>query len=1254
MNYSLENLGPERFQEICQALLSRAFPSTQCFPVGQPDGGRDAVSYSALHASREVIVYQVKFVRHPLAEKEPHKWLKKTVEAEAPKVQALVPTGATKYYLLTNVPGTAHLESGSIDSVQRVLDEHLPIPAQCWWRDEINRRLDDAWDIKWSYPDVLSGPDILRLVIETGLPDHASRRTAAIRASVRDQFDRDKEVRFKQVELQNELLNLFIDVPVTIPDSSGSKPKQRTESAVFWAIAQETQTEHSPGEFMVHAEAPTVGAASLLLHPLAQRHFDRVVIEGAPGQGKSTIVQYICQIHRRRILGKDINDPRIPNNHRKSPVRLPLRIDCRDFALWLNRHDPFAADDSAALPEHWHGSLESFLARQILHHSGGAPFTVADLHAVARLSAVLLVFDGLDEVADFARRRMVVEEISRGLSRLKDISASIQTIVTSRPAAFTDSPGLPEADFTHLHLSSIGRQLIDEYAEKWMKARRLEGGEALDVRRILKVKLDQPHLRELARNPMQLAILLSLIQTRGGSLPDKRTALYDSYVDLFFSREAEKSSVVRDHRDLLLYIHRYLAWVLHAEAQTKQTAGSASAEKLRGLVEAYLVEEGHDGSLAQRLFTGMVERVVALVSRVEGTYEFEVQPLREYFAARHLYDTAPYSPPGGECAGTLPDRFDALARDIFWQNVTRFYAGCYSKGELASLVDRLQELARSPDYEYTGYAHRLAATLLSDWVFAQHPRAMKEAAALFLDGVGLRIAAGSRHHSNSEALVLPKQNGNRELVDRCFEVLRAAPANDYGDMLLAVVQANCSQEEAWERWWSETTSSHGKARTRWMRYGLRLGLLPRLSQPELTELLADSSDVTERLVLVCQSGKTDLVEVDDIGIQKVVDYILDGGSPHFFRPRKATTVTGAFAGVLNPYSYCAAFGQIGPWPLSKMSERFFGLRLREVVKSSSELQALAESETASRCAKLVDLGAERWEMSVSEWTTQLRPWNDLVEGGRKLFGDRWMFAILANIGAGIRAKGEKSGPASELNDASVPLCERVRHARLRAGGAKWWEAQLQSASDQSGVALALLVLLTWGGASVFNRLSQLIDEKLMSLDVEWWHKLDDGLRAYVVRTNRRTLNVDFAAIGESISERLIVALATRVGDKLLLRTFKARLMGYEGDDRPTLALCQRIALWSTQSSRDAWRDWLPIIARTYAEGVTVDPFMAYRFYRTVRSELPPDDIAKEIVEQCDHYPAELVGWAERACRRRVAEKVVPVGRVAETQGWFKS
>ena len=47
----------------------------------------------------------------------------------------------------------------------------------------------------------------------------------------------------------------------------------------------------------------------------------------------------------------------------------------------------------------------------------------------------------------------------------------------------------------------------------------------------------------------------------------KRTTLYEEYMKLFFNREAEKSAIVRDHRELLLSIHGVLAWVLHTQAE---------------------------------------------------------------------------------------------------------------------------------------------------------------------------------------------------------------------------------------------------------------------------------------------------------------------------------------------------------------------------------------------------------------------------------------------------------------------------------------------------------------------------------------------------------------------------------------------------------------------------------------------------------------------------------------------------------------
>src|SRR5258708_5109457 len=156
----------------------------------------------------------------------------------------------------------------------------------------------------------------------------------------------------------------------------------------------------------------------------------------------------------------------------------------------------------------------------------------------------------------------------------------------------------------------------------------------------------------------------------------------------------------------------------------------------------------------------MVERVVALVSRVEGTFESEVQPLREYFAACHLYYTAPQSSPGKERAGSKPDRFDAIARNFYWLNVTRFFAGCYSKGELPSLVERLQELASEPGFSVISHPRILAATLLGDWVFAQKPRSVQQVVDLVLSIASLRYVLSpfeSRHFRPGvqNALVLP-------------------------------------------------------------------------------------------------------------------------------------------------------------------------------------------------------------------------------------------------------------------------------------------------------------------------------------------------------------------------------------------------------------------------------------------------------------------------------------------------------------------
>jgi len=344
-------------------------------------------------------------------------------------------------------------------------------------------------------------------------------------------------------------------------------------------------------------------------------------------------------------------------------------------------------------------------------------------------------------------------------------------------------------------------QQINEYASKWMTARYLTSQEKTELSEVLRQKLDQPHMRDLARNPMQLAILLSLIQTRGLSLPDKRTALYDSYMELFFSREAEKSAVVREHRDLLVDLHQFLAWVIQTQAEEAKSKGSITEDQLKILLKDYLTREGHKASLVDELFVGMVERVVALVSRVQGTFEFEVQPLREYFAARHLYETAPYSPPGREQRGTKPERFDVLARNFYWLNVTRFYCGCYSRGELSSLADGLMELAKAEEYRYTSYPQLLILMLLGDWVFTQQPLTVSRLTESLLDEPRLKVLLSSLNRERtSVSLIAPERCGRTELLAGCLRVLSSESNTDVFLVLARSIRDALPAAELYALW----------------------------------------------------------------------------------------------------------------------------------------------------------------------------------------------------------------------------------------------------------------------------------------------------------------------------------------------------------------------------------------------------------------------------------------------------------------------
>jgi len=1271
MDYPLEQLGPERFQQICQALMVKEFPRVQCFPIAQPDGGRDAISYVLDSPEGKFVIFQVKYARKPLAETEPHKWLAGIIDEELPKITKLIPRGASRFCLLTNVPGTAHLDVGSMDIVDAILTK-VGIPASCWWRDDINRRLDSAWDIKWAYPEVMRGTDFLRAIIESGLNENIERRNSTLRAFLRTQYDGDEEVRFKQVELQNKLLDLFIDVPISLRDPHAERPQYY----IFHRIVADTRSRSEPELEEVDIDVPftmevrtgyisggyvrgdeQAGAATVLLSRSMQRNMPHVVVEGAPGQGKSTISQYVCQVHRMRLLDEQDAIRDIKPEHAASPLRFPIKVDLRDFATWLSKRDPFNFEETT-VPANWSKSLESFLAALISFYSGGTLFSVDDLIAIMRISSVLLVFDGLDEVADMTRRAEVVDEIERAVQRLEENAASLQVIVTSRPAAFANSPGMPHRRFPHLTLASLSRPLILEYADRWLRARRLDSKQAAEFRSVLKEKLDQPHLRDLARNPMQLAILLSLIHTRGTSLPDKRTALYDYYIDLFFSRESAKSSVVRDNRDLLINIHRYLAWLLHSEAEQGSSSASISVDRLQKTVTEYLVRQGHDPSLTEELFKGMVERVVALVSRVEGTFEFEVQPLREYFAACHLYYTAPQSSPGKEQMGSKPDRFDAICRNFYWLNVTRFYAGCYSKGELPSLVDRFEELLRTPGFDLIDYPRSLVATLLGDWVFTQTPKSIQKIVTLAFETKGLRYVLASqrtrRLRSSVSPIQLPPKCGRDELIQKCFHLLNEDVGADFALQLVDVIKSNSENEPYLkDEWLKRITAASPDRRLLWLDFGRGLEVLPTLDLATLDALMKDLElDSDRRAVsILIRAGRTDFLESSEARFNLAVDAILSRAASATPQ-RRVESALHALSHSVDASRYSIAFQDRQPRSLSEVAEA-----RHRVAKLTwpDQLTTLSEGyEAHAKCVALARVAEQESKRASLEWATDLSPWEQLIELGREFWGDQWCFVTLANIAAGVRSNSEQCSEFQELFDSSVSLVRRVRYARLRSGNAKWWKRQFEAIKTNSDLRLCLLVAMTWTMTSTLLELLDPISELLKSLDPwSWYSVFNEAQRAKrLTRQRQEPFDKEEAEhLPSQLDNRFVSLLMLRANPAGARVLYERYLKECPLADPVIRNFIYTEALDLERFGLADWKPNLEQIEECYKKGENFEPH-SYRYASGSEDGTMPIAIAIDIAKRPTSFPSFLVAAAVERIRADVKSKVVPVAKTAEHETWF--
>lgn len=1038
--YWYENLGEDEFQKLCAVLIASKFDMVTAYPVGQKDGGRDVTRKTG----GGQLVYQVRWSKD--AVKNPLTWLTKAVTGESENIRARVRAGATRYVLMTSVSGTGATATdpkgrgaGTIEKLDSSLAgyaaEYGLEAMECWWRDDIDALVPTLpRSVLWRFQRMLAGPEAMRFLLDADQEELTEAEVArVVRKAVGAQWSQDVKVKFKQAELDNDdLEDLFVDVKAVV-------------SAV-------PQSENASVSGRPSNDPKAVGAVEHLVS--SARPF--TLVRGEPGQGKSTLGQYLSQVYRSEFI------PDEPGTQTKRPVlkpglsRVPLRVDLRDYGAWLDGFDPFDESGSAAksVPtSRKSGAVEKFLAAFLAWLTAADNVSGSVVEDLLDRFLVLIVFDGLDEVAQRHTRQRVVSEIEKFIGRWRGSAIPPKIVVTTRPNV-SDLPEPSSRWFETITLTKLDRELRTAYLGKWCAARGIVSRDRRALMHNFDDRIAEPHIAQLAENPMQLTILLYLLHLQGRSVPDKRTRLYDDYMTTFLNREAEKTPSVQDNRELLEEVVAYLGWYLQGLAEQQGSNGRLRTTDLKTEIYRYLSTAQKDTGLVDALFTDVTDRVWVLASKAQGMFEFDVQPVREFFAAKYLSQYA---------SADKSDVLNALIRRPFWFNTSRFFAGFAHANEVGGLADGLTEefaAARHP------LAERVATwTLLSDGVFSSKTTAQRRATDLLIDDLSVRLLL-SVADSAEPLPTLPADRGSAMLCERLLTAASDKPEDRVSRERVTLAASLGVESLPLGQWWLDHArpSFGGSDELSWLRLGAPFAAGRILEPADLDTLaLADAATVAAAVAVGVTPSPGSAME------QRMLTTVLAGHCSDVVSPQ-----TGLVADLVNAlaprqFLHLAKAG----------NSRVFELKSAHC----GELMPAAKRQEAFLRLKKIDGRFGKLQHAMNSARRSLNtvaPWSDAAECLRAVYGPSWLATDVALIGAAIDPTVRRDlGPMNPCRSAFGPDVDYgrlVNDIRVNRNEPRWWLGQRDALAVEERAVWAYALVAVAGPSVITTCLSELASD----------------------------------------------------------------------------------------------------------------------------------------------------------------------------------
>lgn len=1041
-------------------------------------------------------------------------------------------------------------------------------------------------------------------------------RIRTLKTAMEQEFRDDDPVRFNEADLVGPSVDaMFVDVPVVAHartlagrllnelDLGGIQLDWGGEQEFASSLAPPLKQAHpAPGTVgrigpisvragqTTYEPLVTAGGAQALLHP---RWHESTVIVGGPGQGKSTLLQYICQAQRARHLGIDEYEPDGQEIRITADMpRIPFRIDLRLYAknrrgILLNaaglgkrpkrRRPPRKSAPTQDIndPEWLKGLpaetqqmvlLENYISDRVSLAAGGASFKIDDLVNVVSRWPVLFALDGLDEVAPLDDRAAVSDIIRVFRDRYSSDGLDVIVVVTTRPGV-VERPIWNDPKFATLQLGDLVPALKMRYIAKWVRVAKLPAERQAQLLETFEAEHDKPHVREVSSNPMQLAILCRLLERRT-VIPDQRTALYDEYIGVFFDREFEKSDTIRQYRPTLAKIHAYIGWWMHTEAEDGDSNGTIDVKTLRNLLYEFLGGIGQPTEMVDELYTEMQARVICLVQRKQGSgvFEFEVQGIREYFAAQYLIKEL-----SAATSGTKGKRLGEAIRRPYWWNAMRFAAGMFDDGELPEVVYVCRHLQQQ-DFRGQPLPRLAAKQLLDDHIFRTvHLSVTEDLIRDALSGTGIYLAVDGLLEPGGGQFTFPAGPTARALTEILKERILAGP-NDERRAAAVLLCRQLDRHDAdpdarsliWQWWWGPGAPEQLAAGPPpvWLEVASALRLLSDLETDEELRLLglitrASSDGPVDVLEMLALGGRwSPDARLHELCMQEIAHGAADGylppvpsddGGP---RPVDEQALDGdEDSDGMDPGDEVDDQGRLlVSGPLGQL------LRASEVDRCLAAARWIGGSPAQSRAQPLGRSNARRRfrghdkdirttvaTLDAAFETLKSKPdaagWAEFLDSLETLWGDSWMLrqVVLLTLPLSTQAATHRRGRSGTGVDEHnwQGAARWAESAALNRGNVEWWQDAVAATAIEGQTAeimFRLAAAISLLNAHTLSNLGPELNALCERLDKRHWGRVAASCARAAGDTDRQVRLSQQLRTTFKPSARLATLLLTRADD----------------------------------------------------------------------------------------------------------------------------